>query len=295
MPARAAAALERRGVAGVVDRQDEGGHAGGGWHRDLGRVIAALDVPELPLLLDAALKRVAPFDLSIIVAYPHEALPILLHDGIRGHEPGEALTAYLNGTYLLDPFYTACSRRVAPGLYRMRELAPDAFFEGDYVQSWEVHPCISMESGSLAEEIGYLVPLAGGFMASYSLMRRNGNPPFSGAELARLRRVEPVVREVVVRHWRGLPAPRPSASRPEARDEGERLERAFELFGAGVLSPREQMVVQLILRGHSTLSIAQTLRIAEGTVKNHRKSIHTKLAISSQRELFVRFVRHVLG
>ena len=262
------------------------------WHRDVGRIIAALDSPELPTLLDAALARLVPFDLSLIVAYPSEALPILLYDGIRGHEPGPALANYLNGTYLLDPFYTACARQVAPGLYRMSELAPDAFFDGDYVQTWQVHPCISMQSGSLAEEIGYMIPIADGFMAAYSLMRRHGSLPFGDNEVAVLREVEPVVREAIGRRWRDLDLP-PSAA-AVAEHPGERLERAFQHFGADAISPREQMVVQLILRGHSTRSIAAKLQIAEGTVKNHRKSVYAKLDITSQRDLFVRFVDHVL-
>jgi DNA-binding NarL/FixJ family response regulator len=72
------------------------------------------------------------------------------------------------------------------------------------------------------------------------------------------------------------------------------MELAFERFGQDTLSPREQMVVQLILRGHSAHSIARSLEIAEGTVKNHRKSIYAKLGISSQQELFSRFIRSML-
>ena len=42
------------------------------------------------------------------------------------------------------------------------------------------------------------------------------------------------------------------------------------------------------------LSTKSTLDIAEGTVKNHRKSIYAKLGISSRRELFTQFVRYML-
>ena len=268
---------------------------GAGWQRDVAEIIANLETREFPRILDNCLERLVPFDLTVIFAYPDEAPPLLLHDGIRGHVPGDALSSYLNGTYLLDPFYTACARRVKPGLYRMSELAPDDFFEGDYVNSWEVHPCISMESGSLAEEIGYMVPLAGGFMATYSLMRRNGRQLFSEAEVGLLKQVEPVVRQAIISHWRNLMVPQPRKSGLAPWERGEVMERGFERFGADRLSAREQMVVQLILRGHSTVSIAKALNIAEGTVKNHRKSIHAKLGIASQRELFTLFVRHVLS
>lgn len=249
-------------------------------------------MPGLPKLLDEALDRLVGFDLTVCFAYPKDARPIFLHDGFRGRAPGEALENYLNGAYLLDPFYTACAGAVPDGLYRMKEFAPDNFFEGEYVNSWEVHPCISMESGSLAEEIGYLVRLSAGTRAIFSLMRSNGTEPFSREEFGVLQLVEPVVRQIIRLHWDGVPMA------DVGRDIGRRgdvMELAFERFGAALLSRREQMIVQLILRGHSAGSIASILEIAEGTVKNHRKSIYAKLGIVSQQELFSQFMRHVLA
>ncbi len=191
------------------------------------------------------MESLVPFDLSAIFAYPDESEPLFLYDGFRIHGTRAALDAYVKGAYLLDPFYTACTRRVTPGLYRSRDLAPDAFFEGDYYTSWEVHPCISMESGSLAEEVGFMMNLPGGFMAIYSLMRANHRPPFSHADIAALRLVEPVVRAAITHHWRDLrPAPRPE-DKPAWSARGAMMELAFEHFSQGILSPREQMVVQL--------------------------------------------------
>ena len=261
------------------------------WQHGTADIMASLGSRELPHVLDRSLRRLVPFDLTVIFAYPDGAHPVFLHNGLHGHEFGPALENYLNGAYLLDPFYTACAQRVPPGLYRMRDFAPDEFFSGDYVNSWEVHPCISMESGSLAEEIGYMVPLQGGFMASYSLMRRNGGQPFSNAEIDILRHVEPVVRQAISLQWQDLTP----GKWFDAGRRGAIMELAFESFASDLLSGREALIVQMILRGHSTLSIANTLGIAEGTVKNHRKSIYAKLGIASQQELFTRFIRHVLG
>jgi DNA-binding CsgD family transcriptional regulator len=266
------------------------------WQRATADIIAHLDAESLPAVLDRSLESLVQFDQTVIFAYPDQAQPLYLHDGFRGHAPGAALDNYVKGAYLLDPFYTACTQRIEPGLYRISDLAPDHFFEGEYFNSWQVHPCISMESGSLAEEIGFVVPLAGGFMLVYSLMRRNGNVPFSAAEVSLLRLVEPVIRQALSHHWRHLRTtpPEPTAQ-PAWSMRGSVMELAFESFGAAHLSPREQVVVQLILRGHSTTSIAQNLAIAEGTVKNHRKSIYAKLKISSQQELFHQFITHMLS
>lgn len=269
-----------------------------GWYGDAGEIIAHLGCPSLPAILDDTLRRLVSFDLSVIFAYPFEARPLHLHDGLRALARGAALDAYLDGAYLLDPFYVACARSVPAGLYRMRDLAPDAFFRGEYVGDWTVHPCISMDSGTLAEEIGYVMDLPNGVMATYSLMRSHDSPPFSQEEFDRLRHVEPIVRQAMRGHWRNLAAPagprgppRPPAFKGQ---RGETLERAFARFGTGCLSTRERMVTQMILRGHSARSIAASLGIADGTVRNHRKSIYAKLGIASQQELFSLFLAHVL-
>lgn len=270
--------------------------AGASWLADVSRLIARLGEPDLPAVLDEALRGLAPFDLSVIFAYPASGRPLYLHDGFAGHRPGAALGAYLDGAYLLDPFYVACAEPVPPGLYRMRQLAPDAFFEGEYVNNWEVHPCISMESGSLAEEIGFIVDLPRGLTAVYSLMRSAGRPVFSEAEFERLSAAEPIVRETLRRQWADLASPvsepAPGADQPDA-DHG--LDDAFARFCPGLLSTRERMVTQMVLRGHSTHSVASLLGIAEGTVKNHRKSIYAKLGIASQQELFSLFLGHALS
>jgi len=56
------------------------------------------------------------------------------------------------------------------------------------------------------------------------------------------------------------------------------------------LTSREKQVVDLVLHGHSTESIARALRIVPGIVKIHRRNIYRKLKIKSQAGLFARFV-----
>jgi DNA-binding CsgD family transcriptional regulator len=56
------------------------------------------------------------------------------------------------------------------------------------------------------------------------------------------------------------------------------------------LSARERELVNLILAGHPTVSIARKLGIAAGTVKNHRLHIYDKLDITTERELFLQYI-----
>lgn len=56
------------------------------------------------------------------------------------------------------------------------------------------------------------------------------------------------------------------------------------------LSLREAEVVRLMLKGHSTKSMARLMGNSPETVKVHRKRIYSKLGICSQGELFSRFL-----
>jgi DNA-binding CsgD family transcriptional regulator len=257
----------------------------------VGHTIAAMGKPEFAPALDDMLSTVARFDLTCIFAYPAGRGPMLIHDGLKGVGTSQAMENYLKGTYLLDAVYFACSQGKAPGLYRLRDLAPDAFFVGEYYNSWEVHPCISMASGSLDEEICFIAPI-GDALAAYSLMRSNGSGPFSDAEFERLRALEPIVAELLGQHWREPPWH--AEPRRSGRDQAV-LEDAFQSFGKGILTARETDICRMLLRGHSTTSISTTLGLAEGTVKNHCKHIYARLNISSRSELFRQFLNHIFA
>ncbi len=234
------------------------------------------------------LRHVAVFDLSGVFVFPYDARPLLLHDGYTRHVAPKAWAAYLGGAYLLDPFYVACNNRHPAGLWRMRDLAPDHFFDTQFSTSREVHPCVSTEEGSLVEEIGFLVPLEGGVTATYSLMRVKGHLGFSDAELENLRAYEPIVRAVIRSTWkREANRAFPHAGRDDL------MEEAFGRLCADRLTLQQRNIVRLILRGHSNASIGESIGISEGTVRIHRKNIYKRLAISSQAELFRIFIDHL--
>ena len=249
-------------------------------------MIADIGSPGLMAKMDAALRAIAPFDLSCVFAYPAGATPQLIYEDFRGAATKAALEHYFAGAYLLDCVYSACKKQTPAGLYRLKELAPDAFFEGEYYNNPEVHPCISMEKGSLAEEIVLLIPLNPGTIAAYSLMRSNGREPFSTQAFERIKAREPVLRAVIQRHFRDV------SSLKSEPDEGA-LEPTFDSFRSDILSARERVIASLVLQGHSSTSIGLNLGIAEGTVKIHRKNLYAKLNISSQAELFALFLKHL--
>lgn len=232
---------------------------------------------------DRLLAQIASFDMSCGFAYSEGSAPVVLHDGYSATVDRRALKSYLRGAYLLDPFYAASLSGHARGLWRMRDLAPDDFYASDFAWSSEVHPCISDQAGTLVEEIGFLIPLDDHFTATYSLMRNRGGEPFTEVEFEALNHLTPIVSASLRRHWEVI-------SRTAPKSERHDSEAVFwQAFGE-LLTPTQHEVTKLILRGHSNLSISQHLGITEGTAKIHRSNIYRRLGISSQSELFQKFI-----
>lgn len=238
--------------------------------------------------LDNLVARAADFDMSCAFAFNPEREPVVLHDGYSATVSRRALRSYLRGAYLLDPFYSACISGCDEGLWRMRDLAPDEFYDSDFASSREVHPCISDEAGTLVEEIGFVIPIHGGIAVTYSLMRNRGGTLFDADEFERLTALTPIVAASLRQHWKILHGSDANVepNRPDA-------ELVFKQVFGEVLTPAQNTVTKLILRGHSSLSIARNLGITEGTVKIHRSNIYRRLGISSQSELFQMFIDYL--
>jgi DNA-binding CsgD family transcriptional regulator len=64
------------------------------------------------------------------------------------------------------------------------------------------------------------------------------------------------------------------------------LRFVMDNFGCSILTAREMDVMQLTMRGYSDKLLARELGITPGTVRNHKKSIFSKLQVSSQGQVF---------
>jgi len=257
--------------------------------KDVGVIITAIGTPEFPARLIAALKAMTAFDHAVMFAFRGDERPIDLYDDFPASKRRIFVTAYQEGPYLLDPFFLASARHIEPGLYRLRDLAPDRFYQSEYFRSYYVQT-------GLSEEICYFVPLAGGLMAVISLMRTVQRPAFSAREFRDLSAVGPIVRAAAQRHWMDLHRRHspPGSNDGELSSVQSHIEHAYRTFGRNVLTPREREVVEYVLKGHSSDAIGKILDISPGTVRIHRKNIYSKLAINSQGDLFSLFI-HALA
>jgi DNA-binding CsgD family transcriptional regulator len=252
------------------------------WATQAAAVVAALDTPALPQALAQLLRQTAPVTYTVVFGYSGTAPPIDLHDDFPDGKRKVFVTDYQAGPYLLDPFYLAAVRPVAPGLYRLRDMAPDRFYQGEYYRSYYART-------GLAEEIAFFVDLPGKATLVLSLMR--SERPFSQKEYRALKALFPFVEEVARRHWAGLfrQFGKDGTTGRAPLHRGQR-DHDFASFGDGILTPREREVAEFTLKGHSALSTGQVLGISAGTVRIHRRNIYAKLHINSQGELFSRFL-----
>lgn len=244
------------------------------WNAALARVIAQINHPTALRELVEGLSTGVTFDTWYAVFFRTNAAPVEVDHSQRW----TMRQRYVEGPYLLDPFYTTFINGAEEGCYLMRDIAPQDFRQSRYYLEY-------YSPWGAGDEVGYLLRISDEVTAHLSFGRKKPNSRFNKADVKTLEIASPVVHEVFRHVWSQL-----------QRDVGEsdafrtdfhvRITQAFRSFGTSVLTDREGEITHLLLRGHSAKSIARLLDISPGTVRNHMKSIYSKLEISSQSELF---------
>ncbi|MGE3872358.1 MAG: LuxR C-terminal-related transcriptional regulator [Parvibaculaceae bacterium] len=260
------------------------------WNDSLAAAVSAIGTSRFPTSLVAALAHVVPFDYSVIFAYCGNARPLDLFDNFPAAKRRVFVDDYQAGPYLLDPLFIARPEAWGPGPHRVADLAPDRFPQSQYFRSYYVQT-------GLSEEIAFFVPIHDETRVVVSLMRDAARlPPFAARERKRLALVAPLVIAASAQHWKDVESRFSGRGRPRLlAATGPILASAFHRFGEGRLTAREAEIVELVLKGNSSEAIGKHLGIATGTVRIHRKNIYMKLGISSQGELFSRFVASIAG
>ena len=224
-----------------------------------------------------AMQSLALFDHVVVFAYRGQAKPVDLYSTFDADSYRTFVSLYQAGPYLLDPFFHAALAGKV-GLWRMRELAPDRFFSSDYFRTY-------YSQTELAEEIGFFVPVTASVTVVVSLMRAMTRRVFTRVEMGLLRAAEPFVHSLVQTFWGAAArfgAEGDDAGKPQSTDPGRDQQHVWSV---GNLTTRETLIVDLVLRGHSSEAVGQQLGISTGTVKVHRRNIYRKLNISSQTQL----------
>ncbi len=240
------------------------------WSRGISEIVAAQRSSAFLGALLASVKRLVDFDFVMVFAYCGTSRPLTLGDTLDTARHRIIADDYAAGPFLLDPFFRLVEEGQRSGCFRLHDVAPDHFRRSEY---FRVH----YSRTGIGEEIGVFFDLGRGLTGVTSFGRWDVSPPISRADLDILRALEPAIGALCAGHWANL----------HGRREAQPLAVGAD-FQA--LTLREREIVTMVLRGHSTESIAMQLGISPGTVKIHRKNIYRKMNVSTQAELFAAFI-----
>ncbi|WP_010170243.1 helix-turn-helix transcriptional regulator [Pseudomonas sp. PAMC 25886] len=241
------------------------------WHRSVGQMIDALDQPNFWTQLVRLLDQYVPFDSWVVLLFSSEHKPLVFAEcpGQDG-EPDHLFQDYLNGLYLLDPFYIASREHSRTGLFRLAEVAPEHFELTEYYQRY-------FRLNVVADEIQFNCQQPDGRTLCLSLGCKQR---FDPQQIALLSLIQPWVLSLLRQR---LPHELNQVSAPQAPIQNDD-------WGAQ-LTARELDVGRLMLSGCSSKEIARKLEISVETVKVHKKHMYSKLGIKSQSELFSIFLQ----
>lgn len=261
------------------------------WAAASAEIMDRFDEPILPDLLARALGTLIEFEYSVVFIYRGKANPIHIHDTFPNPQARAGLINYVKNTYVLNPLYNAYQCGLKTGVYRLRDLASDGFFDSESFRKYKICATSSEEIGYLTdgwpagrEELCIAMELPSAECAEITLSRKAAQGGFTDQDTARLSPVIPFLAAAVRRYWRH------SRFMYLANTPDTSADDALRAFGRNLLSPRERELTQLLLRGHSTVSAGLRLGISTTTVKTHRKNLYAKLGIASQFELFSLFL-----
>ncbi|SLN12357.1 Transcriptional regulatory protein TdiR [Roseovarius albus] len=243
---------------------------------ELGTCIEMIGQPELPSTICDFCMKLCEAESVYLSAFFGSDKPAALYTNHDRAEVQTALEIYNDLAYVVDPFFDYFQKGGQDAVLRLSDIAPDNFKKSEYFNQF-------YQAMGLRDECGLLVRFSDKAALFLSIgVHQKGDR----IRPAKLKSAMPLIASVLKRHWTVLT--------PERTDNTTRLaavlESAFDAFGASILSPREGDILRLILKGHSSKSIARIFGNSPETIKVHRRRAYSKLNITSQGELLSLFL-----
>ena len=249
------------------------------WYRAVAELVAANNDSSIAAALVSLIAAAVEHNATCLLAFYRDAPPNVLHHTMTPDRARHYLDRYLAGPYLLDPLYQLALRKKKASMCRCRDETPDRFRSSEYYRQY-------YERTHLADEMDFI--LDADAKTTLVLVVGRWEARFSRSDVASLAAMEPIVQAAMSRIWGEWSARHSEDERDLSMHQ--RLTQCFERFGEATLTQRERQITQLLLRGHSSKSIAKELGIAPGTVMVHKRNLFSKLGITSQYELFSLFI-----
>jgi DNA-binding CsgD family transcriptional regulator len=249
----------------------------------LGNVIQTVGKPEFFHGLLEFLNSVCPMHSGGAMVFSRHQRPELLLYRRWTSARQVGVLDYFSGAYILDPNYQRFLAGGGSGIYCLRDVAPDEFSSSEfYLQFYS--------QLGLSDYIDIIWRIDADTALSVFLERNKPSAGFTAADVAAIDTVLPIIFSAVAKHH-GLATLVPVKVDAENNLIHRKVQSSIDNFGSSLLTKREREVLFYMLSGYSATLTADRLKSTEGTVKVQRKSIHRKLEIGSQAELFALFIR----
>ena len=245
----------------------------------IARAVACVGTEDFPQSLTVLCQSAFAFDSLFVSVFSKVRAPRQLYSNLDDDAGQRTIGPYLSYAYLLDPFYGLFKAGIGTSVVSLDDCAPDDFRTSDYYRMFYA------ETG-LRDEVSIFVAAGHGRSIVLSLGQRCGRAGRGAAACDGLNDLLPIIAALCLKHW-----PNPAPRLPALVETGP----DFDSLGLPKLSHREAEVVRLMLKGHSSKSLARVLEISPETVKVHRKRIYSKLGLASQGELFSLFLTTLSG
>jgi DNA-binding CsgD family transcriptional regulator len=253
------------------------------WHRSMGNVLDTLDQNDFWLRLTRLLTQYLQFDSWVALRFNKQERPLVLAEiPLDDGSTDSLFEEYLNGLYLLDPFYIAATENRREGLIHLDDVAPDRFKSTEYYQRY-----FRLNIGEDEVQLNCLVDDDAMLCLSLGSHQR-----FTPSDMALLGVLSQWAIPLLRQRWRYERTALSSPTKPldTSADANTLSAKNFRLSDT-TLSARELEVGHLMLSGYSSKEIARRLGISVETIKVHRKHLYAKLNINSQHELFSLFMQ----
>ena len=249
------------------------------WNAELAQILQTAEIDEVWRYIFHTLQDALDISSLSVIQYLGDTMPLVLFSHADDDPAGARITAYIQGAYLLDPFFYTSLDGPLEGCYSLAELSPNDFKDGEYYNTF-------FAAYGLMDEINIFFQTGDAKSVAISLGRETGSRKFEQRTRSVLEEIYDFLR-VIVERSSDKSVQRQGIIDTELRAGFHvKLKDAMERLGTMVLTPREKTILDHLLRGYSVKVTAERLNVSEGTVRIHRHSIYTKLDIGSQTELF---------
>ena len=242
------------------------------------QIVGALDRADFFKVLGENLQQLFNLDNFIVFYFEQDCAAQLVHTNLDADELLRQMSPYVSGLYLLDPFFIQSNSIQTTELLNLDEIEPEGFRESEFYKSY-------YKFIDIVAELRFVIKMDDGRWLHIFMEREAGKGTYSLDELSRLKSLEKFIDSVVSRHWAWRRIGE-SLMQSEKTPLGFGLRSVIGQIRGKTLTNREIDIVELIIKGHSSKSIADLLKISTGTVTNHKRNIHNKLKIQSQAQLF---------